>query len=138
MNAAPKSAAREQLIEEYRALARKPGMVAGKHGDAEAALASAGKVIEAEYIFPYLAHAPMEPLDGYLRLDGDECARAVRQPVPDIRHRRRSPGVLGVKPEQVQIETMLAGGSFGRRAQTTSHFAAELAAVAKAIGPAGR
>jgi isoquinoline 1-oxidoreductase beta subunit len=43
--------------------------------------------------------------------------------------------VLGFKPEQVNLETMLAGGSFGRRAQPTSHFAAELAEVAKAIGP---
>jgi isoquinoline 1-oxidoreductase subunit beta len=43
--------------------------------------------------------------------------------------------VLGLKPEQVSLETMLAGGSFGRRAQPTSHFAAELAQVAKAIGP---
>ncbi len=55
----------EQLIEEYRALARQPGTVAGTHGDAEAALARADKVIEAEFVFPYLAHAPMEPLDGY-------------------------------------------------------------------------
>ncbi len=44
-------------------------------------------------------------------------------------------GVLGLKPEQVQVETMLAGGSFGRRAQTTMHLAAELAHAAKAIGP---
>jgi isoquinoline 1-oxidoreductase subunit beta len=43
--------------------------------------------------------------------------------------------VLGLKLEEVSLETMLAGGSFGRRAQPTSHFAAELAEVAKAIGP---
>jgi isoquinoline 1-oxidoreductase beta subunit len=49
----------QQLVQDYRALARKPGLVAGKHGDADGSLAKAGKVIEAEYIFPYLAHAPM-------------------------------------------------------------------------------
>ena len=43
--------------------------------------------------------------------------------------------VLGLKPEQVQIETLYAGGSFGRRAQPSAHHVAELAAAAKAIGP---
>ena len=43
--------------------------------------------------------------------------------------------VLGLKPEQVEVQTMLAGGSFGRRAQTTMHLAAELAHAATAIGP---
>ena len=43
--------------------------------------------------------------------------------------------VLGLPPERVQVDTMLAGGSFGRRAQGTMHLAAELAQVAQAIGP---
>ena len=64
-SAAEKRGSRE-LIAEYRALSRTPGNSAGKHGDAEAVLAKAEKVIEAEYVFPFLAHAPMEPLDAYL------------------------------------------------------------------------
>ena len=60
-----------QLIEEYRALSRQKGIVAGQHGDVDAALASAQRLIEAEFVFPYLAHAPMEPLDGFLRWDGN-------------------------------------------------------------------
>src|SRR5580700_817811 len=52
----------EQMIEEYRALARRPGMTAATRGDVRSVLAKAGKVIEAEFVFPYLAHAPMEPL----------------------------------------------------------------------------
>ncbi|MBC8239760.1 MAG: xanthine dehydrogenase family protein molybdopterin-binding subunit, partial [Alphaproteobacteria bacterium] len=123
-----------QLTAEFRALAQKSGTIAASHGDVEAALAEADKVIEAEFVFPYLAHAPMEPLDGYLRwnsegavarfgcqsqtLDQDEIAR-----------------VLGLKPQKIQLETMLAGGSFGRRGQFGSHFAIELAQVAKALGP---
>ena len=42
--------------------------------------------------------------------------------------------VCGVKPEQVQLNTMLTGGSFGRRAQQGSQFAAEAAAVFMAAG----
>ena len=124
-----------QLIQDYRALARTPGLVAGQHGDADAILSKSAKVIEAEYIFPYLAHAPMEPLDGYLRFDGQKALARFGSQFQTFEQATIA-GVLGLKPEQVQIDTMLAGGSFGRRAQTTSHFVAELAAAAKAVGPA--
>ena len=60
----------------------------------------------------------MEPLDGYPALGRRARAGAVRQPVPDGRPQTIAK-VLGLPPEQVQIETMLAGGSFGRRAQPT-------------------
>lgn len=124
----------EQLVEEYRALAQKPGLVAGAQGDAEAALARAGTLIEAEFVFPYLAHAPMEPLDGFLRWDGDRALARLGSQMQTGDHQTIA-AVLGIPPERVQIETMLAGGSFGRRAQTTMHFAAELASAAKALGP---
>jgi len=124
----------EQLIEEYRALSRRSGTVAAKHGDAEAALARADKVIEAEFVFPYLAHAPMEPLDGYLRWDGERALARLGSQL-QTGDQETIAAVLGLKREQVQLETMLAGGSFGRRAQVSMHLAAELASVAKAIGP---
>jgi isoquinoline 1-oxidoreductase subunit beta len=124
----------EQLIEEYRALSRGPGTVARQHGDAAGTLARADKVIEAEFVFPYLAHAPMEPLDGYLRWDGEKVLARLGSQLQTGDHQAIA-AVLGLKPEQVQLETMLAGGSFGRRAQVSMHLAAELASVAKAIGP---
>ena len=123
-----------QLVDEYRDLSRKPGTVAGQHGDVEAALAREGRVIEAEYVFPYLAHAPMEPLDGFLRWDGERAVARLGSQLQTGDHQTIA-GVLGLKSDRVQLETMLAGGSFGRRAQTTMHLAAELAHVAKAIGP---
>jgi isoquinoline 1-oxidoreductase subunit beta len=126
----------EQIIAQYRALAHTPGAVAGAHGDAEAALSHAQRVVEAEYVFPFLAHAPMEPLDGFLRWNGERAlARLGSQYVTGDQD--MIAGVLGLPPERVAVETMLAGGSFGRRAQPDCHFAAELAHVAKAIG-AGR
>lgn len=123
-----------ELIAEYRKLARETGMVAGAHGDAEAVLAKADKVIEAEFIFPYLAHAPMEPLDGYLQWDGTEALARFGSQFQTTEHQTIA-SILGLPPENVQLETMLAGGSFGRRAQVSQHLAAELAMVAKAIGP---
>jgi isoquinoline 1-oxidoreductase beta subunit len=124
----------DQLIAEYRALAKQKGTVAGSEGDAEAALAKAGKVIEAEFVFPYLAHAPMEPLDGFLVWDGKIAKARFGSQIQTL-DQGTIAAVLGVKPEQVQIDTLLGGGSFGRRAQPTSHLAFELAQAAKAIGP---
>jgi isoquinoline 1-oxidoreductase beta subunit len=123
-----------QLIEEYRELTRRPGTLAKAHGDAEAALKRAGRVIEAEFVFPYLAHAPMEPLDGFLRWDGERAAARLGSQLQTGDHATIA-GVLGLPLDRVAVETMLAGGSFGRRAQPSMHFAAELAMVAKAIGP---
>jgi isoquinoline 1-oxidoreductase beta subunit len=121
-----------ELIEQYRALAKTAGKVAGSKGDAEAALKKAGKVIEAEFIFPYLAHAPMEPLDGYLVWDGERAAARFGSQLQTM-DQGAIAAALGVK--DVTIETLLAGGSFGRRAQPSAHFAFELAQAAKAIGP---
>jgi isoquinoline 1-oxidoreductase beta subunit len=123
-----------QLIEDYRALAQRPGSLASAKGDAEAALRGAERVIEAEFVFPYLAHAPMEPLDGYLQWDGERALARLGSQLQTGDHMTIA-GILGLTPDRVEVETMLAGGSFGRRAQQDMHFAAELAAVAKAIGP---
>jgi len=123
-----------QLLADYRALAQQPGAIAGKAGDANAALAKAGKVIEAEFVFPYLAHAPMEPLDGYLLWDGQQAVARYGCQFQTV-DQATIAGVLGLKPEQVKIEMLLAGGSFGRRAQASAHLVAEMAQAAKAIGP---
>jgi isoquinoline 1-oxidoreductase beta subunit len=124
----------EQMIEEYRALARMPGMTAATRGNVEAALAKAGKIIEAEFAFPYLAHAPMEPLDGFLHWDGERARARFGCQLQTGDHNMIA-AVLGLPFERVEIDTMLAGGSFGRRGQADMHLAAELAQAAKAIGP---
>ena len=124
----------EQLITEYRALARGPGSVAAAHGDVDAALGRANRIIEAEFVFPYLAHATMEPLDGFLRWDGQRAVARFGSQFQTGEHQTIAK-ILGLPFERVELETMLAGGSFGRRAQQTMHVAAELAEVAKAIGP---
>jgi len=91
-------------------------------------------VIEAEFVVPYLAHSPMEPLDGVLSWDarGALARYGAQLQTPD---QQAIAKVLGLPAERVAIETMLAGGSFGRRGEMESDFARELAEVAKAIGP---
>ena len=116
-------------------LSRKPGTVAGQHGDAEAALAREAKVIEAEYVFPYLAHAPMEPLDGFLRWDGERAVARLGSQLPDGRppdHRRRA------RPQAragaARDACWPAAASAGVR-KPTMHLAPSWPQVAKAIGP---
>lgn len=123
----------DAILAEYRKLAATPGAVADKAGDAAAALAGAAKVLTAEFDFPYLAHAPMEPLNCTVKLapDGMEIWTGCQFQTVDQANAAR---VAGLKPEQVRIHTLYAGGSFGRRATTNSDFIVEAVAVAKATG----
>jgi isoquinoline 1-oxidoreductase beta subunit len=123
----------EDLFKAYRTLAGRPAMPARRDGDAAAALAGAAKVIEAVYEFPYLAHAPMEPLDAVVRLTADACEVWAGSQVPTI-DQQVVERVVGLPPAKVAIHTMLAGGSFGRRATPNGDVAGEAASIAKAIG----
>jgi isoquinoline 1-oxidoreductase beta subunit len=122
-----------QMIQEFKGLLEKPGTVARQEGDAEKGLAGAAKVIEATYEFPYLAHAPMEPMDCVVQLGADKCEIWSGCQFPTIDHAVAS-AVSGLKPEQVVINTLYAGGSFGRRANPAGDFTFEAVAIAKAIG----
>ncbi|MHA3792080.1 xanthine dehydrogenase family protein molybdopterin-binding subunit [Sphingomonas sp. YL-JM2C] len=122
----------DEMIAAYLEQTRKPGRVHRASGDVDKALAAGGEVIEADYAFPYLAHAPMEPLDGFMVWDGT-TARARFGSQGQTIDQGAIARVFGIPMEKVEIETLLAGGSFGRRAQATAHLAAELAEVAKAM-----
>ncbi|PWJ21838.1 xanthine dehydrogenase family protein molybdopterin-binding subunit [Jannaschia seohaensis] len=124
----------DEIVETFTAAARTASLVAEEAGDADAALAGAERVIEAEYVFPYLAHAAMEPLDGVIEWDGSAAEIWSGMQIPTTSHATLA-GVMGLGQEAVTINTMYTGGSFGRRATPDNHFAAELANVAMAGGP---
>jgi isoquinoline 1-oxidoreductase beta subunit len=90
--------------------------------------------LEAEYQFPFLAHAPMEPLDAvFMRADDGsvDIYTGAQFPTGD---KAAATAVLGFQPDQVRVHMQLAGGSFGRRAQPGSPYMAEAAEVFKASG----
>ena len=86
-----------------------------KLGDADAALATAAKVIEAEYFSPYLNHATMEPqtctawlkpegfLDVWTSTQNGEASMAA------------AAETAGLPLEKVEVHKMMLGGGFGRR-----------------------
>lgn len=124
----------DQILAEARAAVSKPGAaIATNKGDAEGALKGAAKVIEAEFSFPYLAHAAMEPMncvveikDGGVVLTFGSQFQSIDQPT--------AAAIAGVTPDKVKINTVWAGGSFGRRAVPTADYVAEAVMIAKAIG----
>ncbi|RDZ27398.1 xanthine dehydrogenase family protein molybdopterin-binding subunit [Lysobacter silvisoli] len=122
-----------KLREEFRKLAATPGAVAAQAGDAAAALAKAGKTVDAEYNVPYLAHAPMEPLNCTVKIDASGCDIWTGTQFQTV-DQQVAAGILGLKPEQVRIHTLFLGGGFGRRATPTSDFVSEAVQVAKAAG----
>jgi isoquinoline 1-oxidoreductase beta subunit len=123
----------DDLYTAYRTLARRPGTPARREGDTAGALRRAARVLEAVYEFPYLAHAPMEPLDAVVRVGADGCDLWAGSQVPTI-DQQVVASTLGLPPTQVRVNTLLAGRSFGRRATPNGDVAGEAAAVAKAIG----
>lgn len=125
----------EELFAAYRALARQPGASARRDGNPEAAIAGAARVFEAVYEFPYLAHAPMEPLDCVVRLASGGCEVWAGSQLQTV-DQAVVAAVVGLPSEKVQVHTLLAGGSFGRRATPNGDVAGEAASIAKAM--AGR
>jgi isoquinoline 1-oxidoreductase beta subunit len=123
----------QKQIAEFRQLARKTGTVASERGKVDQALDQAKNKLEAEYDFPYLAHAPMEPLNCTVKIDGDQCEiwTGTQFQTGD---QGAAAAILGIKPEQVKIHTMFLGGGFGRRANPNSDFVGEAVIVAKAAG----
>src|SRR5712671_2742756 len=123
-----------QLLSEFRALSKTPGKVVNQQGDADGAIAKGGRLVEVEYVFPYLAHAPMEPLNAFMKWDGKTASARFGSQFPTPDHAAIAK-TLGIGIDKVHLQTILAGGSFGRRAQQTVHVALELAEVVKAAGP---
>ena len=118
-----------ELIAEYRALLARPGAIARRDGDCALALARATRTLTADFEYPYLAHAPMEPLSAVVRLSANQCDIWTGDwdvsGVQDDAVR-----ITGLKQEQILIHSLYGGGSFGRRGGDAS----QAVEIAKAIG----
>jgi isoquinoline 1-oxidoreductase beta subunit len=100
----------------------------------DAAAAAGGKdAFETTYEFPYLAHATMEPMNCVAQVDGNKV-KLTHGSQGQTLDQMAAAKIVGTLPGSVEIETLFAGGSFGRRANFQSDYVAECVHIAKKVG----
>ena len=127
-NAAFDSEAFKKTLQES---ARQTGKVARNVGDVDAEFAKGGKVHEAEYYVPMLAHAPMEPPAAVAEFkDGKVIAWTATQNPQAVQ--ATVAAACGIKPADVTCHVTLLGGGFGRKSKPD--YVAEAAMLSKKVG----
>ena len=121
------------ILQQYSRLSETEGAIFHQKGNVGDALAKAEKVIQAEFQFPFLAHAPMEPLNCTVKISADKCEvwTGTQSPLP---HQAQIANFLGLRPEQVLLHTPYLGGSFGRRGTFSGDWIMEAVNIAKVSG----
>ena len=124
-----------ELVAQYNDLAKKPGTATARNeGDIDQGFATAAKVLEANFEFPYLAHAALEPLNAVARLNADGTLEVWGgHQMPDL-YQAVAAQTAGITPDKVTLHVLKTGGGFGRRATPDSDVIIEAVAVAKALG----
>jgi isoquinoline 1-oxidoreductase beta subunit len=125
------------MMADYRKLAATPAKPARNEGDAAKAIDGAVKKLEASFEFPYLAHAAMEPLNCVVKLTQDSCEIWNGEQF-QTGDQMAIAKYTGLKPEQVTLNMLFAGGSFGRRASATSDYVLEALSIAVSLVRSGK
>ncbi|MGH7731810.1 MAG: molybdopterin cofactor-binding domain-containing protein [Candidatus Eiseniibacteriota bacterium] len=102
-----------------------------RDGDPDAALAGAVKVVEADYAYPFLAHAALEPMNctAHFRDGALELWAPTQTPQ---RGRTLVATTLGMPEDRITLRLLRSGGGFGRR--LNNDYLVEAAWIAKEIG----
>jgi isoquinoline 1-oxidoreductase beta subunit len=90
-------------------------------------------VVETTYDFPYLAHATMEPMNCVAIVNGNSAHLITGSQIPTM-DQLNTAKIVGNLPGAITIDTLFAGGSFGRRATFQSDYASECVHIAKHVG----
>lgn len=120
------------ILEQYRGLVDTQGAVAASQGNASATLSQANDVEELVFEYPYLAHAQMEPMNCVAMVDGNSaelwygCQMATGDQMAVAQ-------LLGTSIDNIKINTVFAGGGFGRRANPASDYVLEAVRIAQQL-----
>ena len=128
----------DQIQKSYADLAAgrtQPGKAAWQAFEAKGGPPPAGgtAAVETTYDFPYLAHAAMEPLNCVAIVKGQSCKLIHGSQSPTL-DQLNAAKVVGNLPGNIEVQTLLAGGSFGRRTNFQSDYVAECVRIAKHVG----
>ncbi|PYX46783.1 MAG: twin-arginine translocation pathway signal protein [Acidobacteria bacterium] len=116
---------------ELQQSSRQPGKVVHTTGDPDSEFAKAGKIVEAEYFAPHLAHASMEPPVAVADVQGEKVI--VWSPTQDPQGVQEEVAkALGLKKENVTCHVTFLGGGFGRKSKPD--YAVEAALLSQKTG----
>ncbi|MFC1743161.1 molybdopterin cofactor-binding domain-containing protein [Candidatus Riflebacteria bacterium] len=105
------------IFKQFEENLKKPGVIARREGDVVANLKKAGKVIEAKYRVPFLAHTTMSPMNCLVLLEKDRCE--IWAPTQGQgQAKAKIAAMSGLPPEQIILHTTQLGCGFGRRAES--------------------
>ena len=121
----------ETLHKQFLDNASKTGKPYRNDGDADAAIASASKKVDATYEFPFAAHATMEPMNCTVHIRPDSAEAWVPTQAPQWAQDIIA-GVSKLPKDKIKVNTTLMGGGFGRRYM--ADFVMEAAQISKQTG----
>jgi isoquinoline 1-oxidoreductase beta subunit len=119
-------------MKHFKELAKHKGSLAESRGSVDEHMPNSVHQMTLEYEFPFLAHAPMEPMNTTVRYDGTsaDIYGGMQMPTQDLAAAAK---ILELAPEKIKLHVTYAGGSFGRRASKVSDYMVEACQLAKLV-----